>query len=140
MSGKAVEALASAHRRVVQAKGRIEGHEALRLRLIELNDHEAVKVATQRIEGMTGHLAYLEAVLVAVSFRVRCSFDALTGDSAEIDGSSLRPLEADPAVDEVSGVAAVTRRWRRKGPNKSIFAIQRGETHSAARRPPAEAD
>jgi hypothetical protein len=93
MLGKAVEALASAHRRVAQAKGRIEDHEALRLRLLELNDYEAVEVAAHQIEALTAHLTYLEAVLVAVSFRVRCSFDAVAGDSTEIDGSSLRTLE-----------------------------------------------
>jgi hypothetical protein len=106
MLGEDVEALSSAHRRVVQAKGRIKGQEALRLRLIELNDLGAVKVATHRIEGLTAHLAYLEAVLVAVSFRVRCSFDAVAGGSADIEGSSLRALDASRAVYEARGAAA----------------------------------
>jgi hypothetical protein len=80
--GECVEALASAHRHVIEAKSRIQRFENLRSRLIETGQIEAAEVAMSLIKCLGLDLGHWEAMLTAASHSVRRAFDIATSHDA----------------------------------------------------------
>jgi hypothetical protein len=77
MAGGSVEALASAHRRVAEARGRVERHRELLLFLLESGAVAAAAGSTSRIRALDLDLAYLETVLVAATAKVHHDFNSV---------------------------------------------------------------
>ena len=80
--GEYVEALASAHRRVVAAKEDIQRYEDLKLRLVQAGQFEAAEATLPRIRDLELGLGRLEVLLTVASHSVRNAFDAVTADHA----------------------------------------------------------
>ncbi len=81
MLGKYIEALASAHRRVAEAKGRVARHEDLRLFLLKIREVEAAEVLASRIGELVVDLDYLETGMSAAAARVFHAFNTVAGDN-----------------------------------------------------------
>ena len=73
--GDYVEALASAHRRVIKAKDRIQRCEDRRLYLLQTAQFKAAEVGAVRIRDLQVDLRRVEAVMNCVSNNVRSAFD-----------------------------------------------------------------
>jgi hypothetical protein len=76
--GSQVEAMATAYRRVIDAKGLIKSHEDVRVRLDQMGQIEAAEAAKLWICHLELRLKRLEVMLVVASHSLRNAFDAST--------------------------------------------------------------
>jgi hypothetical protein len=77
MAGGSVVALASAHRRVVEARCRVERQRDARSDLLRSGELAAAARSASTIREMDLDLAYLETVLVAATAQVHHEFNMM---------------------------------------------------------------
>ena len=96
--GTYVEAMASAHRRVVDVQGLIKRYEDVRVHLIHMGQIRAAAAVSARTCVLELQLKRLEVMLVVASYSVRNAFDAacpvLSPVAANIDLAEQVSLEA----------------------------------------------